>query len=109
MDSVIAVDKMQTEVNSLTDAILIENLEVYEIPAIELDVIVTNDDIKSMDQMRNKMSAQEIENIEKDGNLIIDAVTESGCLALVAIQDGKRVYRGSRNLTRLAAKARKAN
>ncbi|PXF45211.1 hypothetical protein BWQ96_05041 [Gracilariopsis chorda] len=62
-----------------------------------------------MDQMRHKMSAQEIENIEKDGDLIVDAVAEAGFLALAASQDGNTVYKGSRTLARLAAKARKAN
>ncbi|PXF42500.1 hypothetical protein BWQ96_07763 [Gracilariopsis chorda] len=110
MHSVTAVDNMQTEVNSVTDAILNENLEVYEmVAAIEADVIVTNDALKSMDQMRNEMSAQEIEKIEKDGDLVIDAVEEAGRLALAASQDGRKVYKGSRNLARLAAKARKAN
>ncbi|PXF40862.1 hypothetical protein BWQ96_09423 [Gracilariopsis chorda] len=85
-------------------------MKVYEMVAtIEADFIVKNDATKSMDQMKNKMNAEESEKIEKDGNLIIDTVEEAGRLALAASQDGKREYKGSRNLARLAAKARKAN
>ncbi|PXF43777.1 hypothetical protein BWQ96_06470 [Gracilariopsis chorda] len=110
MHSVIAVDNIQTEVNSWTDVILNENLGVYEmVLAIEADFIVKNDAMKSMDQMRNEMSAQEIEKIEKNGDLIIDAGEEAGLLTLAASQQGKKVYKGSRNLARLTAKARKAN
>lgn len=110
MDSVAAVDNMQTEVSGLNDAILNENLEVYEtVAAIEADVIATNGALKWMDQMRTDMSAQEIENIEKDADLVIDAVEEAGRLALTASQDARKVYRGSRNLATLATQARKAD
>lgn len=109
MDSVAAVNNMQTEVSGLNEAILDANLEVYEtVAAIEADVIVMNNALKEMDEMRLEMSAEEVEQIEKDADGGMETVEKGSRVALGASEDARKVHTWWRGVARLAAQARKA-
>eukprot|EP00178_Gracilaria_changii_P011217 TRINITY_DN320_c0_g5_i1.p1 TRINITY_DN320_c0_g5~~TRINITY_DN320_c0_g5_i1.p1 ORF type:complete len:325 (-),score=62.28 TRINITY_DN320_c0_g5_i1:2025-2999(-) len=106
METVDAAMNAHTEVDTANDEAMLLSMEAYKIVAsIEADVIAMNDVLKSVESVRSYMSLEESIEIEKDAELMVNLVLESGRVAGMASENAAAVYKASREVAILKGEA----